>query len=334
MSAALNSLVKAYLDGVHPKAAKALAKEAPLDDAQRRKSYGSQSIEALVLRHAKTRPLVNDDDDAPPRKAAKTSPKAVPRKAPIPEFSSDDDDDDDEAPVRKPTMKKVTPKSSPRLASKKAPVPDSSDDDEEDRTAFPKPVLRKDSAKQLPKKAPAVLDSSDSEGEVPTRRPATKSASPKASPKAVTDSSSDDDAPTAPRRPAAHHSKNSEANAPVAVKGATSHSSNGSSQSPSAHAAAQNGGEPSARKGPDNRNADGTYKRFQRIDPSKVKFTSDALRDNRPGQEHLVLRQNQEMMRVKGKDFNKLKQKNKGKFYGAGVDLTVRSYQFPDSDDD
>ncbi|KAL7710927.1 SRP40 C-terminal domain containing protein [Lotmaria passim] len=66
----------------------------------------------------------------------------------------------------------------------------------------------------------------------------------------------------------------------------------------------------------------------------KVTFHADALRDNRPGEEHLVLRQNQEMMRTKGKGFNKLKQKNKNKFYGAGVDLSVRAYQFPDSDDE
>ncbi|KPI88125.1 hypothetical protein ABL78_2812 [Leptomonas seymouri] len=89
-----------------------------------------------------------------------------------------------------------------------------------------------------------------------------------------------------------------------------------------------------ARRGPQNLNADGTYRRFQRIDPTKVVFEADALRDNRPGEEHLTLRQNQEMMRTKGKGFNKLKQKNKGKFYGAGVDLTVRAYQFPDSDDE
>ncbi|CCW65254.1 unnamed protein product [Phytomonas sp. EM1] len=89
-----------------------------------------------------------------------------------------------------------------------------------------------------------------------------------------------------------------------------------------------------ARSGPSNRMGDGSYRRFQRIDPTKVEFYDDALRDNRPGSEHMVLRQNQEMMRVKGKNFNKLKQKNKGRFYGEGVDFSVRSYQFPDSDED
>ncbi|EPY20245.1 hypothetical protein STCU_04806 [Strigomonas culicis] len=89
-----------------------------------------------------------------------------------------------------------------------------------------------------------------------------------------------------------------------------------------------------ARRGPANVNPDGTYKRFQRIDPTKVVFTSDALKSNAPGEEHLVLRQNQEMMRVKGKNFNKLKQKNKGKFYNAQLDGQVRAYQFPDSDDE
>lgn len=115
--------------------------------------------------------------------------------------------------------------------------------------------------------------------------------------------------------------------APAGKRAAEGSDSHESGAQHGAHASKPGGG-------PANRNPDGTYKRFQRIDPTKVRFTSDALRDNRPGQEHLVLRQNQEMMRVKGKDFNKLKQKNKGKFYGAGVDLSVRSFQFPDSDDD
>ncbi|KAH9584010.1 Srp40 [Trypanosoma melophagium] len=82
----------------------------------------------------------------------------------------------------------------------------------------------------------------------------------------------------------------------------------------------------------DNRNGNAGLRRFERIDPTKVVFLKEELKDNRPGSEHMVLRQNQEMMRVKGKNFNKLKQKNKAKFYAAGVDTTVRAFQFDDSD--
>ncbi|KAG8342037.1 hypothetical protein TRVL_07136 [Trypanosoma vivax] len=75
-----------------------------------------------------------------------------------------------------------------------------------------------------------------------------------------------------------------------------------------------------------------TFRRFQRIDPTKVVFLNNKLKNNTPSPEHLVVRQNPEMMVVRGKNFNKLKQKNKAKFYGAGVDTTVRAFQFEDSD--
>ncbi|KAF8287427.1 hypothetical protein TcBrA4_0020270 [Trypanosoma cruzi] len=84
--------------------------------------------------------------------------------------------------------------------------------------------------------------------------------------------------------------------------------------------------------GKSNGNGGTALRRFQRIDPTKVVFVKNELRDNRPGGEHMAFRQNQEMMRVKGKNFNKLKQKNKAKFYAAGVDTSVRSFQFDDSD--
>ena len=37
-------------------------------------------------------------------------------------------------------------------------------------------------------------------------------------------------------------------------------------------------------------------------------------------------------MRVRGKEFNKHKQKNKAKLYAAGVEMAIKSYKFDDSD--
>lgn len=187
-----------------------------------------------------------------------------------------------------------------------------SDDDEPVR----KPASRKASPKPSAKKAP-IPDSSSDDDE-PVRKPAAKRASPKVSPKsapkraAMESDSDDDDAPL---------------KRPTAVKAPAARAS---TDEPVAKAPRTEG----ARRTPHHLNEDGTFRRFQRIDPTKVTFHAEALRDNWPGDEHLVLRQNQEMMRVKGKGFNKLKQKNKGKFYGAGVDLSVRAFQFPDSDDE
>jgi hypothetical protein len=176
----------------------------------------------------------------------------------------------------------------------RAAATDSSSDDDEE--AQPPRKAVKTSPKIAAKKAP--LPDSSSDDDEPVRKPASRKASPKIAAKRapIPDSSSDD--------------------GEVPVKKAVKAEA------------------PATRRGPHNLNEDGTYRRFQRIDPTKVVFYADALRDNRPGDEHLVLRQNQEMMRVKGKGFNKLKQKNKGKLYGAGVDLSVRAYQFPDSDEE
>ncbi|EPY35333.1 hypothetical protein AGDE_07451 [Angomonas deanei] len=142
--------------------------------------------------------------------------------------------------------------------------------------------------------------SSDDE---PVRKPV-KKASPKSSPKIAPkkapiddDSSSDDEKPV------------KKAAAPVSTA-------------------------PKVKSGPSNLNPDGTYRRFQRIDPTKVVIKHEELKNNRPQEHHLALRQNREMMSVKGKNFNKLKQKNKGKFYGAPLDGTVRAFKIPDSDED
>ncbi|KAG5510663.1 hypothetical protein GH5_06879 [Leishmania sp. Ghana 2012 LV757] len=173
----------------------------------------------------------------------------------------------------------------------------------------PKPI-----PKPAAKKAPIADSDSDDE---PVRKPAAKRASPKLIPKSATvDSDSSEEV-----EPVRTNSVFSKARAPRAVDEPT-------------RKAARTESTRAARGMPHHLNEDGTFRRFQRIDPTKVMFQADALRDNRPGEEHLVLRQNQEMMRTKGKGFNKLKQKNKGKFYGAGVDLSVRAYQFPDSDDE
>ena len=173
------------------------------------------------------------------------------------------------------------------------------------------------------KKAP-IPDSSSDDDEQPVRKPASRKASPKLAAKKapIPDSSSDDDEQPV-RRPAP---------AQKTARSAADSDSNDVDAVPVKKAAKVE--KPAPRRGPHHLNEDGTFRRFQRIDPMKVTFHADALRDNRPGEEHLVLRQNQEMMRTKGKGFNKLKQKNKNKFYGAGVDLSVRAYQFPDSDDE
>ncbi|KAK7196304.1 SRP40, C-terminal domain containing protein [Novymonas esmeraldas] len=231
------------------------------------------------------------------------------KKAPVPDSSSDDD----EEPAPKPAARKV----SPRLAAKKAPIPDSSSDDDEEPA--PKPAARKVSPRLAAKKAP-VPDSSSDDDEEPAPKPAARKVSPRLAAKKapMSDDDSDDDVP-APKKNGSAVGKSAparEADSEPAVK------------VPRTEAGAP------GRRTPHHLNEDGSFRRFQRIDPTKVSFHADALRDNRPGEEHLALRQNQEMMRTKGKGFNKLKQKNKGKFYGAGVDLSVRAYQFPDSDDE
>lgn len=73
--------------------------------------------------------------------------------------------------------------------------------------------------------------------------------------------------------------------------------------------------------------------RFQRIDPTKVKFIHETLKDNSAIDLAAQFRQNQEMMRVRGKEFNKHKQKNKAKLYAAGVEMSVKSYKFGDDSD-
>jgi hypothetical protein len=208
-------------------------------------------------------------------------------------------------------------------AARAAATDSSSDDDEE---AQPPRKAVKTSPKIAAKKAP--LPDSSSDDDEPVRKPASRKASPEIAAKKapIPDSSSDDDEPV--RKPASR-----KASPKIAAKKAPiPDSSSDDGEVPVKKAVKAEA--PATRRGPHNLNEDGTYRRFQRIDPTKVVFYADALRDNRPGDEHLVLRQNQEMMRVKGKGFNKLKQKNKGKLYGAGVDLSVRAYQFPDSDEE
>ncbi|AIN96076.1 hypothetical protein LPMP_100070 [Leishmania panamensis] len=173
-------------------------------------------------------------------------------------------------------------------------------------TPIPKPAVEK---------AQVANSNHDDES---VKKPSTKKTSPKVAPnKAAVDTDSSDDTEHVP--------KNSASGKKPAAPHAT--------EAP-ARKAARMESEDAAQRTPHHLNENGTFRRFQRIDPTKVTFHADVLRDNRPGEEHLVLRQNQEMMRTKGKGFNKLKQKNKGKFYGAGVDFSVRAYQFPDSDDE
>ncbi|ORC86816.1 uncharacterized protein TM35_000251120 [Trypanosoma theileri] len=207
----------------------------------------------------------------------------------------DSSSDDDDEPVKKPVAKKASPAMKP--AAKKAPLPDSSDDDDE---PVKKPVAKSKASpamKPAAKKAPLPDSSSDDDDE-PVKKPVAK--------RTLLSERSDEEEPP---------KKNVRAE-------------NGSHEKKSLNNDSQEGYDHRN----DNRNGNGGIRRFERIDPTKVVFVKEELKDNRPGSEHMVLRQNQEMMRVKGKNFNKLKQKNKAKFYAAGVDTTVRAFQFDDSD--
>nr|CCC49722.1 conserved hypothetical protein [Trypanosoma vivax Y486] len=75
-----------------------------------------------------------------------------------------------------------------------------------------------------------------------------------------------------------------------------------------------------------------TFRRFQRIDSTKVVFLNNKSKNNSPFPGHLAVRQNREMMVMKGNNFNKLKQKNKREFYDDEVDTSTRAFQFEDSD--
>ncbi|KAG5488349.1 uncharacterized protein JKF63_07944 [Porcisia hertigi] len=288
MSRNVDYLVMEYLAEVYPSVAKALRRDAPSTRQPSHSPFGKKSLQEVVMKyrlHRSTFDAVDtttsSDDDNKVQQPRLEAAKASSRK-PIPNPSEKKsliaESDSDGEPVRRPAVKKASPKVAP---------------------------------------ARAVADSDSSGDDEPVRRPAVKKASPKVAPaRAVADSdSSGDDEPVTsklePRKAPA-----SRTNEEPAWKAARMEPA-GAGRHTHHHV-----------------NEDGTLRRFQRIDPSKVTFYSDALRDNRPGEEHLALRQNQEMMRTKGKGFNKLKQKNKGKFYGAGVDLSVRAYQFPDSDDE
>ncbi|RNC36996.1 hypothetical protein TcCL_NonESM13859, partial [Trypanosoma cruzi] len=159
-----------------------------------------------------------------------------------------------------------------------------------------------------PKKA-AVPDSSSDDDDAPLRKPAQKAkASPamRPAPKkaAVPDSSSDDD--DAPLRKPAQKAKASPAMRPAPKK--TPRSECCGEQEPvkkSVRTEVVSAG-PGGKEWEDNNvnntrksngNGGTALRRFQRIDPTKVVFVKDELRDNRPGGEHMAFRQNQEMMR-------------------------------------
>ncbi|RNE97701.1 uncharacterized protein Tco025E_09380, partial [Trypanosoma conorhini] len=214
-------------------------------------------------------------------------------------------------------------------AANKAAVLESSDDDDE---PVRKPALKANAlsaVKPAANKA-AVLESSDDDDE-PVRKPAPKAnassaVKPAANKAAVLESSDDDDEPV--RKPGPKRARESEPSDEEGLVKKSIRTEKGSvvRQSKEWNNKDVVGGRSSNGKG------GSVVRRFQRIDPTKVVFSQDELKDNRPGDEHMVLRQNQEMMRVKGKNFNKLKQKNKAKFYAAGVDTSVRAFQFDDSD--
>jgi len=237
--------------------------------------------------------------------------KAAAKKAVIPDDSSDDE------PVKEPVKPVAKKTASPKAAAKKAVIPDDSSDDEPVKGPV-KPVAKKTaSPKAAAKKAVIPDDSSDDE---PVKPVAKKTASPKAAAKkVVADDSSDDE----PVKPAAKKTASPKAAAKKVVADDSSSIS------------LPTGAIGFKREREDDKEAKLAWthvpgQRFQRIDPTKVKFTHDTLRDNSAIELAAQFRQNQEMMCVRGKEFNKHKQKNKGKLYAAGVEMSIRSYKFDD----
>lgn len=149
------------------------------------------------------------------------------------------------------------------------------------------------------------------------KSPATKATTPRASPKSLSAAKRK----RSPSKDAEDETPRRFSLPPPASKGADAAVEEGTT--PSRPSQGFSGARSSARL-----SASDPSRRFQRIDPSKVQFINEALKDNRAGNEATSFRQNQLMLAVRGKEFNKHKQKNKAKLYAAGVDQTIRSFKF------
>lgn len=295
-SLALRGLVAAYLQDECPKAARLLEAQGTLDDF-------AAGVELDAWRKAtadvfgKGVTLATVLRARAGKKSVKSTPKPSPKlaakKAPKADLKPmPAADSDDDVPPRKPASKRPTPKPTPRAAPKRPIVADSDSDSDAP------PVRRKAASKRsTPKPSPRLAPTAAkalSDDDAP-RKGASKKTSPKlGARKAPIDTDSDDDVPRPPKR-----------------------------QSPRTSAAAP-------RRDP--KAANDPAKRFCRINVEKVQFIDDRLRDNTAGVDASAFLQNQKMMAVRGKEFNKHKQKNKAKLYAAGVNQAVQSYKFNDDE--
>jgi hypothetical protein len=348
---ALRGLVFGYLAKEYPRAAQLMEAQAILDDfeagidgADAHRDDGvavhaSVAIANVFGPNATLRAVVHRRVAGKKRPTPKASPRLAPA-APAKKPVVADSDSDNEAPAatQRPTSKKPSPKSSPKHAPAQArrPVPVDSDDDEAPAAAAKKPSPK---AKPAAAKKPVVHDSdsddepakkpvvnakkaspklaaakpkpmADSDDDEPPKKPASRKASPKASPKV---------APAKPTKAPAMDSSDDEAVRPAAKK-----------LSPKAAPARAQGEE--RRGAPAGKKAPG--ERFCRINVEAVQFASDRLKDNRCRDDVSGFTQNQKMLQVRGKEFNKHKQKNKAKLYAAGVDQGVHSYKFSDAEEE
>jgi len=261
------------------------------------------------------RPMVHSDssdDEAPPAKKARKDSPAMKAKSKSPAMKpkaapqkvvADSDSSDDDVPVKPkaaaPAKKSKCPAMKPKAAPKRVIDSDSSDDDVPVKKAAP--AKKSKSPAMKPKK---VVDSDSSDDEAPVKP---KAAPAKKAP--IADDSSDDDVPFKPK-PVANGNNNNSAASPTSTNTA---------------------GSPNYPELPAN------FKpRTSRVDTSLVSFHHDRLRDNTAGKEATDFLQNRKMLAVKGKDFQKHKQKNKSKLYAppSGVVTDVRSFKFADSDDE
>ena len=229
---------------------------------------------------------------------------------------------------KKAASRVVSAKPSPKAPAAKPakkPVAMDSDSDSDDLPAK-KPVMAKKSPAAKPAAKKPVASDSDSD-DVPVKpKVASRKASPKAAPTKpaaaatsrfmVHDDSDDDVAIPVKKRMSLP---------PVRPVAADADDSDSDMKVKSANAGGAGKRAPAERKAPG--------ERFCRINVDAVAFQNEKLKDNTCRGDVSSFLQNQKMLAVRGKEFNKHKQKNKAKLYAAGVDQGVHSYKF-DSDEE
>lgn len=338
-------------DGTSVAAEKAIAqvfgKGAQLRDIVHRRAAGKKGLKPTpkpTPRHPPAKAAAaadSDDEDVATKPLAVkpagrvVSPTHAPAAArrPIPQDSDDDEADRKKPATAKPASRKASPKHAPAATSKK-PIVEDSDDEEAAPKAAAKPASRKASPKHAPAAATKpVADDSDDEAAPKAAKPASRKASPKLAPArkpVVNDSSDDDEAPKAPARRVSPKQA-----AKPALKPAADDDSDDEAAPKPARRASPKSAPANPRQGDDAPRAGKKQpgERFCRIDVTAVQFTNDRLRDNRCRDDTASFLQNKKMLAVRGKEFNKHKQKNKAKLYAAGVDQGVHSYKFDEESD-